>query len=114
MQSDRLRSAFTEAVFDSDAETIGEAMLRGHQAAADADAQLHRVYMLLGDPALRLRAPKSDPRPGPGPPDSPPSEAPALGLASGCEIEPLAASRGPLGPLGILLGLAALIRRRRT
>jgi len=52
--TDALRNAFSEAAFDSDAETIGEAMIRAHQAASGAPLPLHQVYMLLGDPARRL------------------------------------------------------------
>ena len=48
----RLRTAPTEAVFASDAETIGEAMLRAHHAAVDASLPMHRVYLLLGDVSL--------------------------------------------------------------
>ena len=67
VDTDALRTAFTQAVFASDAETIGEAMIRAHQAASDAPVPLHRVYMFLGDPALRLRAPKAQPDPDPVP-----------------------------------------------
>jgi hypothetical protein len=127
VDTDALRTAFTEAVFASDAETIGEAMIRAHQAASDAPVPLHRVYMLLGDPALRLRAPKAqpdpdpvpeiDPTPGghPGEPDGVPGvgeEAPSFG--SGCEIAPPGTQRAPFG-LGLLvLGLVLVFRRSRA
>ncbi|MGB5697644.1 MAG: C25 family cysteine peptidase, partial [Polyangiales bacterium] len=42
-ETESLRTAFTEAVFASDAETIGDAMLRAHQAAVDASLPMHRV-----------------------------------------------------------------------
>ncbi len=124
VDTDMLRTAFTEAVFDSDAETIGEAMLRGHRAARGEPAQLHQVYMLAGDPALRLRVAKSEPGPEPDPGVDPlpgvrsdvPADAPnaSLGLSSGCEIKHPGTSQGPLGPAVMLLGLALLIRRRRA
>ena len=123
VDTDLFRSAFTEAAFASDAETIGEAMIRAHEAARGAPVQLHRVYTLLGDPALRLRAPKAQPDPDPDPmPDpEPPSEpvgGPGLGnqqvgSGSGCEIASPGVGGGPAG-LGLLVvGLALAIRRRR-
>jgi hypothetical protein len=129
VDTDALRTAFTQAVFASDAETIGEAMIRAHQAASDAPVPLHRVYMFLGDPALRLRAPKaqSDPDPVPVPEiDTPASGdlgdsggAPRVGdqvpsSGSGCEIAPRGDRPGPLGPWLIAAGLTPLFRRRRA
>jgi len=124
VDTDALRNAFSEAAFDSDAETIGEAMIRAHQAARGAPLPLHQVYMLLGDPALRLRAPKAQPDPGPNPDPDPeppgePSEGPGEGddaaaTGSGCEIAPPGTGEGPFG-LGLLVaGIALAIRRRRT
>ena len=126
-ETDLLRTAFAEAVFASEAETIGEAMMRAHQAATDASVPQHRVYMLLGDPALRLRAAESQPAPGPEPASDPgpddgtgepvaprisPDQSPAS--ASGCEIAPSGAGHGRYG-LGVLvLGAVLLIRRRRA
>ena len=124
VESDALRTAFTEAVFASDAETIGEAMLRAHRAARGGPTELHRVYMLLGDPALRLRVSKSepdpDPEPGIDPPtadgtgqtDARPDEPPSGG--SGCEIKPRGAAGGRFGSALVLLGLGLFIRRRRA
>jgi hypothetical protein len=120
LETDAMRMAFSESVFDSDADTIGEAMLRAHRAAAGAETQLHRVYMLLGDPALRLRETKSEPGPEHEPPPvidtgPPPSGAEPLSRsAGGCEIKHPGPSRGPLGPALVLLGLAMRIRRRRA
>jgi MYXO-CTERM domain-containing protein len=118
--TDALRNAFSETAFDSDAETIGEAMIRAHQAARGAPLPLHQVYMLLGAPALRLRAPKAQPDPGPNPdPDPEPPGEPSEGddaaaTGSGCEIAPPGTGEGPFG-LGLLVaGIALAIRRRRT
>lgn len=120
VDTDALRTVFTEAAFASDAETIGEAMLRAHQAAAGAQTELHRVFMLLGDPALRLRVAKSgpdpepDPEPGSSPDDPGQSPVPSPSVASGCEITPPGTTSGPFGPALLLFGLAMLIRRRRA
>jgi hypothetical protein len=124
VDADTLRSGFTEAVFASDAETIGEAMLRAHRAAGDEPVQLHQVYMLLGDPALRLRVTPSEPNPAVDPGNEPrPNDVTGesgrvpgawSGSASGCEIKPSGRSGGPFGPAVLLLGLALLIRRRRA
>ena len=124
VDADALRRGFTEAAFASDAETIGEAMLRAHRAAAGEPVQLHQVHMLLGDPALRLRVAPSEPNP----PvdrglDSPPNDVTGEsgrvpdawpGSASGCEIKPSGRAGGPFGPAVLLLGLTLLIRRRRA
>lgn len=124
VDADALRTAFTEAVFDSEAETIGDALLRAHQAASGEPVQLHRVYMLLGDPALRLRVAKSEPNLEPEtviepPPldetaQAGPRAADTTSPAYGCEIKPSGAAGGPLGPLVLLLSLTLLIRRRRA
>ena len=124
VDADALRTGFTEAVFASDAETIGEAMLRAHRAAAGEPVQLHRVYMLLGDPALRLRVAPAEPNPavdrGNDPrPDDVTAESGRVpdawpGSASGCEIKPSGRAAGPFGPAVMLLGLMLLIRRRRA
>jgi MYXO-CTERM domain-containing protein len=124
VDTDAFRSAFTEAAFASDAETIGDAMIEAHQAARGAPLPLHRVYLLLGDPALRLRAAKAQPNPTPLP--SPDPEVPGepvggpregndvLDSGSGCEIASPGARRGP-GGLGLLVAsLAWVIRRRRA
>lgn len=120
VDTDALRTALTEAALASDAETLGEAMLRGHRAAAGVPAELHRVYMLLGDPALRLRQAKSEPDPEPNPP---PSERPDLpnpdpgaspSSSSGCEIKAPVDAGGPLWPAAALIVLAMTIRRRRA
>ncbi len=117
--TDLLRSAFTEAAFASDAETIGDAMLRAHEAARGAPVALHRVYALLGDPALRLREAKAVTIPAPEPevPGAPTDGARSADdlppSSSGCEIAPSGAGQGPFG-LGILIvGAAWAIRRRR-
>ena len=124
VDADGLRSGFTEAAFASDAETLGEAMLRAHRVAAGEPVQLHQVYMLLGDPALRLRVTPSEANP----PvdrgnDSPPNDvtgAPVAvpdawpGSASGCEIKPSGRAGGPFGPAVLLLALTLLICRRRA
>jgi len=124
VDSDALRRGFTEAVFASDAETIGEAMLRAHRAAGDEPVQLHQVYMLLGDPALRLRPAPAEPNLAAGPgnhsrPDDVTGEAARVQDARpsspyGCEIELSGRAGGPFGPAVLLLGLTLLIRRRRT
>ncbi len=122
VDTEALRTAFTEAAFASDAETIGEAMIEAHRAARGAPVQLHRVFVLLGDPALRLRAAKAQPDPGPDPnadpgvPSDPTSlpraESDSLGLASGCEIAPPGARRGLFGPGLLVIGLVLALRRR--
>jgi hypothetical protein len=124
VDTDALRTAFAEAAFASDAETIGEAMIQAHQAARGAPVPLHRVYMLLGDPALRLRAAKVQTDPGPNPSPGPelPSEpvgGPMAGndvvdSVSGCEIASRGAGGGPVGLCLLIAGLALAIRRRRT
>ena len=123
--TDVFRTALSEAVFASDAETIGEAMVSAHRAASDAPLPMHRVYMLLGDPALRLRAakPQSDPEPDidrtltddPGEPvglprvgdDTPVSD-------SGCEIAPSGAGRRSFWAWLSFLATIVAIRRRWT
>ncbi|MEM7436096.1 MAG: C25 family cysteine peptidase, partial [Myxococcota bacterium] len=55
--TDALRGALVGAAFQSNAETLGDAILIAHEAAEDAPIELHRVYALLGDPALKLREP---------------------------------------------------------
>jgi hypothetical protein len=122
VETDTLRTAFTEAAFASDAETIGEVMIRAHQAAVGAPVPLHRVYMLLGDPALRLRAAKAQPDPEPDPNSDPdpagePGGGPGAGgdpsaTGSGCEIAAPGTGRGPLG-LGLMVACLALVIRRR-
>jgi hypothetical protein len=124
IDGDALRRGFTEAVFASDAETIGEAMLRAHRAAAGEPLQLHQVYMLLGDPALRLRvAPpepipavhgRNDARTDDVTTESGPVSDAWPGSASGCEIKPSGRAGGPFGPAVLLLGLTLLVRRRRA
>ncbi len=127
VESDALRTAFTEAAFASDAETIGDAMIRAHHAARDAPLSLHRVYMLLGDPALRLRAAKAQPDPGIDPPSvdglGDPSGTPratddSAAVASGCEIAAPGAGRGPSGIgllfVGVVLGLRLRRGRRQA
>jgi hypothetical protein len=124
VDTDAFRSAFTEAAFASDAETIGEAMIQAHQAARGAPVPLHRVYLLLGDPALRLREAKAQPNPLPVP--SPDPEVPGepiggpraggdlLDSGSGCEIASPGARRGPVGLGMLLVSLVWAIRRRRA
>ena len=124
VDADALRRGFTEAAFASNAETIGDAMLAAHRAAAGDPVQLHQVYMLLGDPALRLRAAPSDPNPAVDQDNDPRSghvnDAAARvpdaqpGSAYGCEIEPSGEAGGPFGPAVLLLGLTLLIGRRRA
>jgi len=124
-ETNLLRNTFAEAVFASEAETIGDAMIRAHQAASDASVSQHRVYLLLGDPALRLRPAAAQPEPDPGSdpppsgsPDAPPAprgvgDDPAASV-SGCGIAPPGAGHGPYG-LSILVLAAVLgIRRRRA
>lgn len=125
--SDELRAAFSAVAFGSDVETIGDAMLWAHRAASDAPLAVHRVYMLLGDPALRLRAPKAapDPQPEPNPdPDpgsgdgdnepigSPRSNDSAASGASGCAASSADPSHSPLGFALMLLAMVFIIRRR--
>ncbi|MGB8224688.1 MAG: C25 family cysteine peptidase [Polyangiales bacterium] len=129
VETDAFRTAFAEAVFASEAETIGEAMIRAHQAASGAPVSMHRVYMLLGDPALRLRVAKAvpDPTPVPDPggdplPTGSPGETngpppigdPSTGLGAGCEIAAAGSARGPLGLGLLLLGFVLAIRRHRA
>jgi hypothetical protein len=125
VDTDALRNAFSEAVFASDAETIGDAMLRAHQAASEAPIEMHRVYMLLGDPALRLRAPKAAPEPNPDPDPSPiddptdPPAPPRMGAdtapsGSGCEIARPNTGRGAIEFWLWVFGTLAAIRRRRV
>lgn len=121
VETDALRSAFTQAVFASDAETIGEAMIRAHQAAREASISTHRVYMLLGDPALRLRAakaqaePELDSPPGDssGDPSGTPRGAEPADPASGCAIAPPGTRQAPFGSLLLTLCAIAALRVRR-
>ena len=120
VDTDALRAAFSEAAFASDAETLGDAILLGHRAAFDAPVQLHRVYTLLGDPALRLREPKAAPDPefaSIGDPrrsvDPSRTEPLARDGGSSCEIGAQGRGQGPLGTWLLVLGLALLIRGRR-
>ncbi|MGB5547235.1 MAG: C25 family cysteine peptidase, partial [Polyangiales bacterium] len=123
--SDELRAAFTAVAFGSDAETIGDAMLWAHQAAEGAPLDMHRVYMLLGDPALRLRAPKVQPGSEPEPePELPPGDTggepvvPARTVdnppasASGCEVSASGSAQTPTGLALMLLSLVLVLRRR--
>jgi Ca2+-binding RTX toxin-like protein len=125
VDTDALRTAFTEAVFASDAETIGDAMIQAHQTARGAPVPLHRVYMLLGDPALRLRTAKAQPDPDRGPDPIPDPELPIESVGgprtgsdlvdsgSGCDITPSGAGRVPVGLCLLVAGLTLAIRRRR-
>lgn len=124
VDTDALREGFTKAVFASDAQTIGEAMLRAHRAAGGEPLQLHRVYMLLGDPALRLRVAPPEPIPAfDGRDDARTDDVivesgPVHGAwpssASGCEIKSSGRAGGPFGPAVLLLGLTLIVRRRRA
>ncbi len=116
VETEAFRTAFTEAAFASDAETIGDVMIRAHEAARGAPVSMHRVYMLLGDPALRLRAAKAEP--GPGDPGGTPRAADqAAETGSGCEIGAPGAGQNPAGVtllvFGIAFSIAARRRRRR-
>ncbi|MBT8482258.1 MAG: hypothetical protein HKP36_11785 [Myxococcales bacterium] len=123
VDADALRRGFTEAAFASDAETVGEAVLAAHRAAAGEPVQLHQVYMLLGDPALRLRVAPSESNPAVDQDDDSPldevsdARGPVAerrpGSAYGCEIAPSGGAGGPLGPAALLLGLTLMIRGRR-
>ena len=125
-ETDLLRTGFTEAAFASESETIGEVMIRAHQGATDATVPQHRVYTLLGDPALRLRVAaetQSDPVPEPashslpvdpgGEPEASPSPA-AAHSAPGCEIQPQGSPAGPFSAVFLTLGFALRVRRRRA
>jgi hypothetical protein len=123
-----LRTAFVEAALASDAETIGEAIVRAHQAAAEAPLELHRVYALLGDPALRLRSPRARPEPEPEvePPVDDPSPEPDPGAGigddgpampsagSGCGVGRSSAARASVETSVLLLGLGLAIQLRRS
>lgn len=122
VETEALRTAFTKAAFASDAETIGDAMIRAHEAARGAPPSMHRVYMLLGDPALRLRAakaqpdPRIDPPPGDGsgdPSGTPRATDDSAAAASGCEIAAPGAGRGPSGIGLLFVGVVLALRLRR-
>ena len=125
-ETDLLRTGFTEAVFASDAETIGEVMIRAHQGATDATVPQHRVYTLLGDPALRLRvAAETQSEPVPEPTSSPlpvdpagepePSPSPAAAnSAPGCEIRPQGSPAARFLAVFLTLAFALRVRRRRA
>jgi hypothetical protein len=120
--SDELRAAFSAVAFGSDAETIGDAMIWAHRAASEAPLAVHRVYMLLGDPALRLRAPKARPAPEPGPePDpipGPESVGPlrsgdgARSGASGCSVSSSDSTHAPVELALTVCALAFVLRSR--
>jgi hypothetical protein len=117
IDTDGMRTAFSEAAFASDSETIGEAMLAAHRAAAGAPLAAHHAYILLGDPALRLRQPKAAPEPVPTPnePTGTPRTGPEVdGSGSGCEIATPATGRGPMLPSLFLLGWVLANRRHRA
>lgn len=121
VDSDSMRTAFSQAAFAGDAETIGDAMRSAHEAARSEPLALHRVYMLLGDPALRLREPKAEPEPLPGPGDEPenPGAEPRSGAedpvtASGCEIGPAGKGGGAAKLALLILGVLVWIRRPRS
>jgi MYXO-CTERM domain-containing protein len=129
VDTDAFLTAFAEAAIASDAETIGDAMIRAHQAARAAPVALHWVYLLLGDPALRLRAAKTPPEPepdadpeikpppstSPGEPGGPPqAEVDSTGFGSGCEIAPSGSGQGPLGLALLVFSVVLAIRRRRA
>jgi hypothetical protein len=128
VETDALRTALVEAALASDAETLGEAVVRAHQAAADAPLELHRVYALLGDPALRLRLPSAIPEPEPEiepPVDDTSSEPdPGSGIGgdggampsagSGCGVGGSSAARAPVETSVLLLGLGLAIHLRRS
>ncbi len=114
--TETLRAELTKAAFVSDAETIGEAILRAHRAASDAPVQLHRVYALLGDPALRLRAPTADRDVN----DPSASGEPVAGQgdeaswgSSGCRIAPERGADPWFGVLVLVAGLWVSLRRRQ-
>ncbi len=121
--TDKLRTTLTAAAF-SDAETLGEAILRAHRAAFEAPVELHRVYALLGDPALRLRAPKVEgdsvePGSGVEPNASRTSTGdPVAGEGAyvgpeglGCSVGPAGAANPSFGLLVVLAGLWVAFRR---
>ena len=118
VESDAFRAAFSEAAFTTEAETIGEAMLIAHKAAANARLPLHRVYMLLGDPALRLRPPR---KPAESAPPSPEEPSDSVGLprtadsssdsSAGCEITSAGSARGPFDLVVLILCAIVWIRR---
>lgn len=117
VDTDAMRLAFSEVAFASDAETLGDAMLAAYQAAAGAPLAAHRAYVLLGDPALRLRQPKAAPDPVPTPDvptGSPIGTQNGQGSESGCEIAHPGTGRGPTLPAVFLLGLILVNRRRQA
>ncbi|MEM7138877.1 MAG: C25 family cysteine peptidase [Myxococcota bacterium] len=124
--TDALRGALVGAAFQSNAETLGEAILIAHEAAEDAPIEVHRVYALLGDPALKLREPievdlggRQNP-PGaeadPEPPSSSGTNRPAVEDTAGCAVGRLGRANQSSG---VLVGVWALwlvlgrSRRRR-
>jgi hypothetical protein len=131
-ETDLLRNGFTQAVFAAGAETLGEAMIRAHQGASDATVPQHRVYTLLGDPALRLHAASTPPEPVPTTTNVPaqddgadapegllaPGPSPAAAdAAPGCEmrqIQPQTSPASPFGVIALTLGFALHLRRRRA
>jgi hypothetical protein len=123
VDTDVLRTAFTEAVFASEIQTIGEAMLYAHRSASEAPEVLHRVYELLGDPALRIRVAKAKPgpQPDPGPgvdvgqsdPGAQPGIDDSTASGSGCAVVASRTASGPLGLASLIFGALLLNRRRR-
>ena len=118
--TDAFRTAWVAEAFASDSETVGDVVLAAHHAASGAPVEVHRVFALLGDPAVRLRAPKRvevrEPEPGDGSepsgePGSPRLDRPTTG--SGCQIG--ARKRDSwAGTLAIVAFVVAVSRRRRA
>jgi len=115
--TDSLRTAFHESAFSSDSETLGDALLDAHRAESSAPIELHRVYTLIGDPALRLRAPKTEPFPESTPVPVPgpvvgPDVTGAESSGSACAVGEMGSSTTPVLLALVLVWIAGPSRRR--
>ncbi|MDH3623753.1 MAG: C25 family cysteine peptidase [Myxococcales bacterium] len=112
-----LGEAFATKLFSDDGATprLGDLVVALHQEPAPAyNPDALAVYVLLGDPALRLKSlPEGSvvaPPVDPGlPPDG--SAFTSLGSAAGCAVR---FSRNQPSPLWLLLAVSCLVHRRRS
>lgn len=87
-ETHQLNDRFFDEAFASETETLGEVFVNAQRGVADAQLIQRQVYLLLGDPGLRIRPKATPPMPTPTPtPTPPPTRIADPSSASGCAIE---------------------------